>query len=718
MVGEVDGYKTPREADRKLNIPFLDREGVWDYPAAVITAHERREGSRPVEVVELEESDPWRIIYAAALGLMPNELDEFLCMRASLTSLGVNDIIEVQRVQTTGSLEDLLARLTNFERITPRQFSNLYLASGSNPNTGYMGGDTAIPNRWERATAAGPNVVVVTTADSLDDFALLWNLRAQWGDRRAMPIGVPREELDQIALTRLHQPGTTTFFGLGGGHIYLVSETVSTDELQELAAQKPAIEVATSSELLRLGTAPSRHSDQVQVWAAGRARINPFTDSDLKVLSATAHRPPSLNLSVRVPDWPMPTVGPLRASQFFSYHAGAAQVQAPSNGKGGTVEVPWPTKWTMLSASALAVGFEVRESQPGIAAMNLIRAIGDTSEIRYLADGNLIDLLYELAERSGMSWWKDRWNRVESRLRDDGKTDEQVEVVAQEMGRDDPVIAAAGEGRQLAFSKFQGCFADRAATDRWLSWATRRQLIVKGVELKCSHCNVPFWLPVQQMSPPHTCPGCGHSIEEPFRNDGVNFKYRIGEPLRRSLEVDSLGHVLALRWLVELFDRYGLVGAHPGVEFIRDGKVVAEADVVLLFSDGSMVPVEVKRRARAMGDDAIKQLEAVSTALGSPFDVMCIVEPDDVCDEAKKYKRAVPERPRFLLTLDQLAWRHVIWSMGANPFEKEAGAPKDAKDRRSSWISDIRGIGSAPFDIAESALEGWREKFRENGTLG
>lgn len=65
----------------------------------------------------------------------------------------INEIIPVEHVHVTGSLNDLLARLTNREKITPRQFSTLYLAAGSSPNTGYTGAGDALPDRWQHGTA-------------------------------------------------------------------------------------------------------------------------------------------------------------------------------------------------------------------------------------------------------------------------------------------------------------------------------------------------------------------------------------------------------------------------------------------------------------------------------------------------------------------------------------------------------------------------------------
>ncbi|MDI9933153.1 hypothetical protein QM588_22270 [Rhodococcus sp. IEGM 1354] len=708
VASEVDGYQN--HTGEELSIPYLQNEGAWDYPAGLIVAHEPAQGARPVEVVNLVEDDPWHLVYLATLGWMPNMLSEALCFTAGLEEANIEKAIPIERVSATGDLDDLLMRVSNRDKFTPRQFSNLYLASGSPPNTGYLGISSPIPDRWEQAQAAGPNIVVVVSPDSVDDVALLWNLRALWGDRLPMPLGIPRAEFDADSLRRLRQPATTTRFGLSGGDLYVCSESVSHHELQQIAYAVPSVHVAEPMDLLQPQAAPARPRSQVQTWTDGTSRITSLTDDDRKVLSATA-REPSLVMSVLVPAAPIPAVGPLRGSYYPAYQRGTAQVQATFGArKGHTNEVSWPSGWTSLSATALELGLEVRESQPGLAAMNLLRALGDTGDIYHLCDMELVELLYELAERSGMSWWKQRWNDAEKRLREESKTAEEIESLAAELGRDEPVVAPSNEGRQFAEARFRKCFGNKKdASDHWLEWAVDRRILVQGIELGCPNCRVKFWLPTQEMSPPHTCPGCSRTISRPFGSELVKFTYRIGEVLRRCLEVDALGHVLALRWLTTMFADQGIVGAHPGVEFVEDGKVVAEADVLLLFTDGRMVPVEVKRRATAFNEAAAEQLEAISTKLNASFDVMCVMEPLDRCSAVAALKRALPNRPRFLLTMDELSAQHLFWSAGGNPFEERHFGDDSPKERRVKWLADLARIGSGPADLAEHTVDYWRK---------
>ena len=625
-----------------------------------------------------------------------------------MEALDVGAIIPIRRTSTVGSLDDLLGRLADPKPITPRQFSTLHLASGSNPNTGYLGPDhSGVPSRWEQMTAAGPNVIVVQSPDSVEDFALLWNLRCQWGDWRPMPIGVPQGQLDAEALRKLYEPGIATSFGLGGGHLYLVSETVDQPTLAALASQSAGVEVAQPADLLRLGSAPCRRRTQVQVWTDGTARVTPIDEADRTVTSAVP-RLASLWMSVNVPDVLVPTVGPLRSSFGPDYQYGRAQVQVSSVRTSETCEVRWPTTWTSLSASALSLGLDVKESQAGIAAMNLIRALGDIWQVRHLCDPQIIALLYRLAERSGMSWWKERWARVEQRLKAEGKSDEEIHALADELGRDELAVAPPSEGRQLAESEFRRCIGRRGATDRWLEWAEQRRIVVKGVELDCPNCRAPFWLPVQEMAPPQTCPGCGRTLQRPYRSDLVKFKYRIGEVLRKCLDSDALGHVLALRWLYQLFERSGLVGVHPGVEFLRDGEVIGEADVLLLFWDGSMIPVEVKRRAAGFGAEAAAKLDLISETLRADFDVICVMASLDECGGVEAFKRSLPERPRFLLTLEQLISRYAVWMVGANPFEVAVDSDLTAEQRHQHWVDDVASIGTAPDDWARQTVDHWR----------
>jgi len=192
--------------------------------------------------------------------------------------------------------------------------------------------------------------------------------------------------------------------------------------------------------------------------------------------------------------------------------------------------------------------------------------------------------------------------------------------------------------------------------------------------------------------PPVPCAGCGREILHPYGPRELRFTYRLGEALRRVLETDSLGHVLALRWFVELFERGGLVGAHPGVEFVSpdSGTVVGEADVVMLFADGSLVPVEVKRRATGVDVKALTSMDDVAAAVDAPWDAMAVLQPARDCEATRMAERRLPERPRFLLTTDQLFQEHVMWSLGGDPFEWRPRTQDEDRVRDEAYAKWLR----------------------------
>jgi len=297
---------------------------------------------------------------------------------------------------------------------------------------------------------------------------------------------------------------------------------------------------------------------------------------------------------VQVSDRPLPADSTMRGERFeFRYQAGAAQVSISERRGTTTVPVHWPPTWTCLAAVAQSRGLRVEASEPGIAAETLIRTIGGVEHLRFLAHRPIIDLLYTLAERGGMTWWKERWTRTHQQLLALGVSDSQIEAAAFSLGRDEPAIAPPGEGRALPFGAFMKALGrNRHATINWVNWAEQRHLLVRGTTVNCPDCHAKSWVPMASAPPTVGCPGCGRMIHQPYGPESLSFTYRIGEPMRRVLETDSLGHVLTLRWLVELFDHSNLVGAHPGVNFLADKTNIGEADVLLLFADGSSYPLK------------------------------------------------------------------------------------------------------------------------------
>lgn len=543
---------------------------------------------------------------------------------------------------------------------------------------------------------------------SVDDLALLWNLRGAHGARSVMPIGIPAELVTPAMLRELTQPGRVALFGLGGGLPHLVSTSVPDAELEQLASASRTAKAVSYESVLTFGPAAGRHRSHVALWEGGRTRIDPMSDSDREALRESfVVRAPQLVLDVKVDGYPLPTDQTMRGAEFYSrFQAGAAQVNVPTLGRNETVQVQWPSSWTTLVAVAQTRGLDVEASEPGLAAATLIRSLGSIDAIHLLLHRPLITLLYRMAERSGMSWWKRRWTDVHRELVEAGGDPTTLDRAASALGRDDPAVAPAGEGRAVGFQEFVTALGGDSAATHWVTWAERRHLLVRGANVTCPDCKTKSWLPLAALPPPVACPGCGREVDHPYEPRALTFTYRLGEPLRRVLETDSLGHVLALRWFIELFDN-ALVGAHPGVNFLDPStkRTIGEADVLLLFSDGSLVPIEVKRRLAGADEGAAAVADELSDILNAPWDGFVVTEPARDIPELEAFEKRLPDRPRIVLTDDHLHADHVFWAAGGNPFE---WSPRPETEDRKRHQGFSKGLSErdpdAPWDWVVSTL--------------
>ena len=120
---------------------------VWATPLVYPLSSRRwGEHDRPVDIAGLAESDPWRNIYAALLGSLPSAPSTQIVKEYDLREdLKFEDIVMVERSTVVGSLEDLVERLKNIDKLSPRQLSNLYLAAGMSPDTSFLVSRDSVP---------------------------------------------------------------------------------------------------------------------------------------------------------------------------------------------------------------------------------------------------------------------------------------------------------------------------------------------------------------------------------------------------------------------------------------------------------------------------------------------------------------------------------------------------------------------------------------------
>lgn len=641
----------------------------------------------PLEVVGLEDDDPWRGIYLACLGSLPEAISPELISSGNwLPDIGYSDFTDVRRVTATGSLRDLLNRTFPQERVTsPRQMSMTNLSYAATASTSIRSDRPVLPDPGFARYDAGPNVLVVSTPGSIEDVALLWNLRAAHGDFYATPIGIPFGELSTSSLRELTRAPGIARHGMSANTLYVTSCSVSTEELSDAIGDVHGVSVRPPADMLMFGSVLGWTRNEVVVWNDGTASFKSLdTAGHHEVLQRrNLNEMLIMQLDVAVEDAPLPLSDDYRVEPWNgSFYNGAHTTWSSIEREGTISSIQWPSR--RLAADSLASIRDLRlsESAPGIAARILVERLGGLDSVYLLCHAPLLGLLESMAARQGFSWYKDR-------LRQAG-------VDAQP---GDSVGLSIDELPEKSFHDFKRVLGNsEAAAKYWLAWAERSSIVIKGFPLQCPRCGAKQWVPVGNFSPPITCRGCAVDIEFPFGDrPTIDFKYRLTEQTRRVYEIDAMGHVLAARFFDLIFSfgsKSQLIGLHPGMSVFSTagGDEIGEADLLMLTRRGEFIPIEVKRKATGLNQAELTKLGLLATALHSPWSG--VIACQYFRDTGSALVPIATRNPdgthlRMALTYDHLLQPHVMWGLGDDPFELQALDDDAIATREKEFVASL-----------------------------
>jgi hypothetical protein len=301
--------------------------------------------------------------------------------------------------------------------------------------------------------------------------------------------------------------------------------------------------------------------------------------------------------------------------------------------RGGGVEVParqptdmatlsWPSGWDVVAGLLRRHGLVAQPSGSGRIAAGFLRRAGSIPGIRPLLSASVIGLLYDLAERRGTARFKRQIRELASEIATS------VETPEEQLNRIEERLAALTlpgseeERSDVTFDHIIGRLGDSKAAKAWLRWGERSGLVLRGLVLRCEECRRKDWSPIGDLAPPWTCRWCGAQLRQPFPAGQVPFRYAASSTTLSLVGEDAISHLLALRWFYDLFsgDRKVLYGAYPGVTIRRAGstKDIGEADVLLVFSNGWLVPGEVKLRSSGWSAEDVWKLDILTEALDAP----------------------------------------------------------------------------------------------------
>lgn len=661
----VDGAVGPDDEQLDhlgLSHPNSTTESVLDLAMALGESWSR------ISVPCLEDDDPWQVAYLGVIGAFPKSLGEGHGPQEIEGYSTLAKLVEVRFDEVTGSAADLVGRLNDFTVNTPRAFSLLALTLDGDRNdlqnwTRFVPGDKESSMHTTRST------VVVYEPGSVADLCLLWNLRAMH-PRAEMPLAVPYgpETVSTLGeLTGLIK--VRPQFGLT-----LTSCSVTNPELEKLASElganqslRPSVEDWPS--LMNVpGRPPGIEASTIAEFRNGSARVPSLLPEQSQKLEAwnrwTRREGAGLQTWISPRTEPLPVTA--RSPQGPVHFRYGGQIHPIwSFTSGGDFLVDWPSRWSMLQKAVSERGLEARPSEAGVVAEQLAQKLGSLGHLRLFMEPEVLDFMYRWSERTGMSWFRRRVREIQKRLGDEPSA----------IDLDRVLLSIAGEPSEYdqrfePYAKIRNLIGPDV--DDWLELLEQFDLVERGTALKCPKCRRKSWLTVAQIESTMECRQCGSELRH--RGASLQWSFRASETLVSATHHDAIPHLLALDWFVTSYrlgsqrssPQHRLIGGYPGVEFVdENNSVIGEADIALLFADGSICCGEAKRNPNGLKAEDLKKLDRLSKALASPWSF--VTTPHPLSDCGTLWHEASADPTRLALTAEWLTHTRVL-SINTNPF--------------------------------------------------
>lgn len=650
--------------------------------ALAVNQERNPEDWRLLDVWEMDIGNPWLTAYAGALGWLPADPSPALLEAARFrANLRFEELLNLRRsLVPEPGIDDLLERLQMAAHITPVQLSLAFLDRFPVQTTyQLLKADAIFPEPNSTAERHGRNIVVVYKPGSVEDLCLLWNLRASHGQPTDLPLGLPATEDVAELISKLQ----ATFARQGAGafsvaRLALTSLSVPREDLIQLA--KGRFPVVDPQQLLRTWKRPARITTDVATFQEGRARLSAWAPSDRDRIGGheTPSRGGGLVAHLEVQPQPLPPFKQLVEPGGWPFPDGYRHSgwEEKANDANELLEMRWPSGWRVLEWCAQRHHLKVRPSPAGLAAAALLRRLGGLESMNMLLSPSLIATLERLCERKGISWFRQQARNLAATAAEATEHHEATLHVIEEHLAALRLRPAEDEARELTQGQVRHLLGSGPVASRWLEWAEDAGVLIRGVGLRCSNCGDRYWRALAEAIPPVSCRGCGKSIARPFPADRLEFRYRASEVVAQSVSFDTLVHLLAMRWFQFFFrsgsgESSGLYGMYPGVEVLETGedRVVGEADLLLVLSDGTLIPGECKRNGAGLNQVEVNKLESLSQRLGSPWSFVATADRAGRCSQLwRDTNRRLPEPPRFALTAEHIFDPTPFSSLGVDPF--------------------------------------------------
>jgi hypothetical protein len=615
LQSSIDGIAKTDLLDEEERAKYRDIQG-GDYRQLLLRILVDLETPRPtVQTCRGVPTDnEWYLAYLALFGDLPINPDRSMNTWNELRSdLTYQDVVNVQGVETDIGAAGLAALIRDRSAISAVDLTRSKLSVGVPAvtdrgllpeNSRFEWDDDRISRRY------GPNVIVVYRPGSVEDLALIWNLRARFAHPNGLPLTIPMTDTIGQDIATLKQSGVEHYFG-GGHNVALTSFSVAPADLEAIAKQY-RFDVVDPWKLLGPIGGYCVPSTETAHFTAGSATIPDFTATDTEALGLSllgGHQGTWMQLKTTVADDPLPLSRTMRRPYLYGE---LRYLDGPIN-KGGhlnrTTRISQPSGMEVLAALAADSNLVAAQSSPGKAAEHLIRAADD--RLSMLAAPGVVAAITELTRGRHVSLVKRRLNQFLNQDDLDQSTD-RYQILFDRLDRavGTPDVDEAG---YLTFNQLKVLLRmSQVGAERWLQWATASGLVLRGAEAKCDRCGHKQWRLLVEVIPTLICHGCANPIENAHGPNHIEYRYRASELLLRAMGDDVLPSVLAIRYIASVMGgRRGMVfGAYPGIETRHEGSSVvdAEVDVLAVLRTGGLIVGECKTNARGLTSGELDKL--------------------------------------------------------------------------------------------------------------
>lgn len=694
LQSNIDGIAKTALIDEHERSRFCDIQG-GDYRQLLLRILIDLEDPKPtVQTCRgVSPDDDWYLAYLSVFGDLPTHPDPMNRWNELRPDLTYDHVVTVRGVETAAGARGLASLIGDPSMVSAVDLTRSKLSVGVPAATNR----DLLPERsrfgWDDDRISrryGPNVIVVYRPGSVEDLALIWNIRARFAHPRGLPLAIPlTDSIDQDIAT-LKRAGVEHYFG-GGHDVALTSFSVAGTDLEALATRHQ-FDVADPWKLLGPIGGYCVPSTETTHFSEGSATIPDFTATDVEALGLPllgSHQGTWMQLKTTVADDPLPLSATMRRPHYYGE---LRYLDGPITSGGHlnqTTRITQPSGMEVLAALATDARLVATESAPGRAAEYLIRAA--MPELSMLAAPGVVAAINELTRGRHVSLVKRRLNQFLGQDDLDESTDRYqvlLERLDQAVGA--PDVAEAGS---LTFNQLKVLLGmSVAGAQRWLQWATSSGLVLRGVEAKCDRCGHKQWRPFVEIVPALICHGCGEPIVNAYGFSHIEYRYRASESLLRAMSHDVLPSVLAIRYIASVMGgRGGMVfGAYPGIEFRRDAAspVEAEVDVLVVLRTGGMIVGECKTNARGLTSGELDKLWRAADSVGARATFAVTLDRAQACGDLWRAQSAPNGRPHFALTAEHLFDLQVRGpSYGEDLFEwrDDPPAPRGPDGEPAQW---------------------------------